>query len=216
VEQTVGFANYFSSYGYLYEQKSMLNDDVRMQTYYDAILKNKSAFQNKIVLDVGTGTGILAVWAAHAGATKVYAVEATQMATKAQKLVDAINVSDRVVVIQGKIEDIHIPEQVDIIISEWMGLFLLRESMLDSVLYARDKWLRPGGSLYPSHARMYIAAIRREQEGKRRYNDYLDCIQDWDDFVPKVFDRYNVDMHSLSSDFDKILSKNHSLVLGTL
>lgn len=44
--------------------------------------------------------------------------------------------------------------QVDIIISEWMGYFLLRESMLDSVLVARDKFLKPGGALYPSHANM--------------------------------------------------------------
>ena len=50
--------------------------------------------------------------------------------------------------------------QVDIIISEWMGYFLLRESMLDSVLYARDKWLKPGGALYPSHCKMYLAPIR--------------------------------------------------------
>jgi len=134
----------------------MLSDEVRMQAYYDAVLKNTEAFKNKVVLDVGTGTGILAIWAAQAGAAKVYAVEATDMAQKAQKLVDANNVGPKIVVIQGKIEDVDIPEQVDIIISEWMGLFLLRESMLDSVLFARDKWLKPGGSLYPSHARMFF------------------------------------------------------------
>lgn len=63
-------------------------------------------------------------------------------------------------VIQGTIETVDLPEKVDIIISEWMGYFLLRESMLDSVLIARDKFLKPGGALYPSHARMYFAAIR--------------------------------------------------------
>lgn len=60
---------------------------------------------------------------------------------------------------QGTIETISLPEQVDIIISEWMGYFLLRESMLDSVLVARDKFLRPGGALYPSHASIYLAPI---------------------------------------------------------
>ncbi len=63
-------------------------------------------------------------------------------------------------VIQGTIESIELPEKVDIIISEWMGYFLLRESMLDSVLLARDKFLKPGGALYPSHARMFMAPIR--------------------------------------------------------
>jgi hypothetical protein len=65
-------------------------------------------------------------------------------------------------VIQGTIESVVIPEKVDIIISEWMGFFLLRESMLDSVLIARDRWLKPGGAMYPSHARMYFAPIRNQ------------------------------------------------------
>jgi len=181
----------------------MLCDEVRMQAYYDAIFKNTEAFKNKIVLDVGTGTGILAIWAAHAGSAKVYAVEATDMAQKAQKLVDANNVGSKVVVIQGKIEDVEIPEKVDIIISEWMGLFLLRESMLDSVLFARDKWLKPGGALYPSHARMYFTAIQRDNEAKNRYNDYVSSMQDWEKFVPKTHHRFGVDMSCLSADFDK-------------
>ena len=63
-------------------------------------------------------------------------------------------------VIQGTIETVQLPEKVDIIISEWMGYFLLRESMLDSVLHARDRFLKPGGSLFPSHARLYLAPIR--------------------------------------------------------
>ena len=45
-------------------------------------------------------------------------------------------------------------EKVDIIISEWMGYFLLYESMFDSVIYARDKWLAPGGMLMPNRANL--------------------------------------------------------------
>lgn len=58
--------------------------------------------------------------------------------------------------------------QVDIIISEWMGYFLLRESMLDSVLAARDRFLAPGGAMYPSHARMYLGAARSNAAHHRR------------------------------------------------
>ena len=57
--------------------------------------------------------------------------------------------SEVVEVIQGTIESVELPEKVDIIISEWMGYFLLRESMLDSILVARDRYLKPGGALYP-------------------------------------------------------------------
>jgi hypothetical protein len=49
-------------------------------------------------------------------------------------------------VIKGKMEEVELPEKVDIIVSEWMGFYLLHESMLDSVLYARDKWLNEGGT----------------------------------------------------------------------
>lgn len=50
-----------------------------------------------------------------------------------------------ITLIKGKIEEIELPvEKVDIIISEWMGYCLLYESMLDTVLFARDKWLVSG------------------------------------------------------------------------
>ncbi len=53
-------------------------------------------------------------------------------------------------------------EKVDIIISEWMGYFLLYESMFDSVLYARNKWLTEDGILFPDRAKIYIAALDDE------------------------------------------------------
>jgi len=69
------------------------------------------------------------------------------MANHARKLAEANGVGDKVEVIQGLMENLELPEKVDIIISEWMGYFLLRESMLDSVLVARDKFMKPGGSM---------------------------------------------------------------------
>lgn len=74
-EASSDFANYFCTYAYLYHQKQMLTDNLRMQSYQDAMKRNPKCFQDKVVLDVGTGSGILAIWAAQAGAKKVYAVE---------------------------------------------------------------------------------------------------------------------------------------------
>ena len=54
-------------------------------------------------------------------------------------------------------------EKVDIIISEWMGYFLLYESMLDSVLWARDKYLAPGGKMLLDRGQIFIAAIEDEE-----------------------------------------------------
>ena len=67
-----------------------------------------------------------------------------------------LQLSNVVEVIQGTVESVELPEKVDIIISEWMGYFLMRESMLDSVIVARDKFLKEGGAMYPSHARMLM------------------------------------------------------------
>ena len=71
------------------------------------------------------------------------------MATHAKKLVEANGLGDVVEILQSTVEEVELPEQVDVIISEWMGYALLYESMLDSVLHARDKWLVPGGVMLP-------------------------------------------------------------------
>ena len=172
-----------------------------MQAYYTAIMSNRNVFKDKVVMDVGSGSGILAIWAAQAGAKRVYAVEYTDMARHARRVVQANGLQDVVTVIQGAVEDVKIPKEdwetfglkvegdeggeedeqcssdnscssnnnsnskvVDIIISEWMGYFLLRESMLDSVIRARELFLKPTtGILLPSHATMLIAPISNSQ-----------------------------------------------------
>ena len=59
-----------------------------------------------------------------------------------------------------QVEEISLPvDKVDCIISEWMGYFLFYESMLDTVLYARDKWLVPGGLMLPDRANLSIVGI---------------------------------------------------------
>ncbi|KAL0660005.1 hypothetical protein Bca4012_080590 [Brassica carinata] len=120
----------------------MLKDVVRTKTYQNVIYQNKFLIKDKVVLDVGAGTGILSLFCAKAGAKHVYAVECSQMADMAKEIVKANGFSDVITVLKGKIEEIELPTpKVDVIISEWMGYFLLFENMLDSVLYARNKWL---------------------------------------------------------------------------
>ncbi|MCL7036282.1 hypothetical protein MKW94_016603 [Papaver nudicaule] len=200
VDKSVDFANYFCTYGFLYHQKEMLCDRVRMDAYYNSIFENKDHFVGKTVLDVGTGSGILAIWSAQAGARKVYAVEATKMSEHARELVKANNLQDVVEVIEGTIEDITLPEKVDVIISEWMGYFLLRESMFDSVIVARDRWLKPTGMMYPSHARMFVAPIRSGL-GDQKMSDFESCMGDWSNFLKETKTYYGVDMSVLTNSF---------------
>lgn len=78
------------------------------------------------MLDVGTGSGILAIWSAQAGARKVYAVEATKMAEHARDLVKANNVQDVVEVIEGSMEDVTLPEK---------GFFFLSNCSVCTIFY---------------------------------------------------------------------------------
>lgn len=136
----------------------MIQDKVRTSTYARYILSTPSVFEDATVLDVGCGTGILSLLAARAGAKRVFAVDASDIAVKAEKIVKANNLDNVITVIRGKIEDIQLPEgiKVDVIISEWMGYALLYESMLDSVLHARDRFLKPGGVMAPSQSKMML------------------------------------------------------------
>merc|ERR1712190_215296 len=80
----------------------------------------------------------------------------------AKQIVKDNKLDDVVTIIRGKVEEISLPEgvdKVDIIISEWMGYCLFYESMLDTVLYARDKWLAPNGLMMPDKARMWMVGI---------------------------------------------------------
>lgn len=155
---------YFGSYSSFHIHEEMLKDTVRTKTYQSAIMDNPQDFEGKIVLDIGAGTGILSIFAAKAGAKHVYAIEFAEIALFATEIIKQNGLEDKITVIKGKMEEIELPvPQVDIIISEWMGYFLLYESMLDSVLFARDKYLVPGGKMLPDKADIYIAAIEDGQ-----------------------------------------------------
>jgi len=151
---------YFNSYAHFGIHEEMLKDSVRTGAYQRAILQNKHLFEGKTVLDVGSGTGILCMFAAKAGAAKVIGIECSEIIHIARKVVKSNNLDDKIEFIQGKAEEVTLPvDKVDIIISEWMGYFLLYESMLDTVIFCRDKWLVPGGLIFPDKASLHIAAI---------------------------------------------------------
>ncbi|KAL5201157.1 hypothetical protein ABZP36_035511 [Zizania latifolia] len=151
---------YFDSYSHFGIHEEMLKDVVRTRSYQNVITQNSFLFKDKIVLDVGAGTGILSLFCAKAGAKHVYAIECSQMADMAKEIVKTNGFSDVITVIKGKVEEIELPVQkVDVIISEWMGYFLLFENMLNTVLYARDKWLADGGVVLPDKASLHLTAI---------------------------------------------------------
>jgi len=82
-----------------------------------------------------------------------------------------IMLSKAITLVKGKLEEAELPlDQFDIIISEWMGYFLLYESMLDTVLLARDKYLKKGGLIFPDTATLYMAAIEDQDYKEEKIN----------------------------------------------
>ncbi|XP_031110661.1 probable protein arginine N-methyltransferase 3 [Ipomoea triloba] len=169
--------NYFGSYSSFGIHREMISDKERTDAYRRAIVENPSLFRGSTVMDVGCGTGILSLFAAQAGASRVMAVEASEkmagVATQIAKengLLWNNSLTGVIEVVQGMVEELDgtrniQPNSVDVLISEWMGYCLLYESMLSSVLLARDKWLKPGGAILPDTATMFVAGFGRGGTG---------------------------------------------------
>jgi protein arginine N-methyltransferase 1 len=116
-----------------------------------------------------------------AGAKHVIGVDMSTIIEKAREIVEANGMSDKITLLQGKMEEVVLPfPKVDIIISEWMGYFLLYVSMLDTVLYARDKYLVKDGLIFPDKATIFMAGIedgeyKEEKIGCKLHNCQVDC-----------------------------------------
>ncbi|KAI1452897.1 S-adenosyl-L-methionine-dependent methyltransferase [Annulohypoxylon moriforme] len=177
---------YWDSYAGVEIHETMLKDTVRTDAYRDFIYNNKQLFAGKTVLDIGCGTGILSMFCAKAGASKVIAVDASAIITKAQENIFHNGLSSIITCVHGKIEEVSLPvDEVDIIVSEWMGYCLLFEAMLPSVLYARDRYLKPDGLLVPSHANIWVAPVSDPQY-------VADNVDFWRDV-------YGFDMHAMQA-----------------
>jgi protein arginine N-methyltransferase 1 len=162
---------YFDSYSHFGIHEEMLKDEVRTLSYKNSICNNKHLFKDKVVLDVGCGTGILCMFAAQAGAKQVIGIDCSEIIVHARQIVKDNRFDNVITLIKGKVEEVELPvEKVDIIISEWMGYFLLYESMLDTVLFARDKWLAPGGLIFPDKATLYLTAIEDADYKEEKMN----------------------------------------------
>jgi len=154
-------AQYFGAYADLAVHAEMLRDSTRTLAYQAAL--EAARLPGKTVLDVGSGTCVLSIFAARAGAAHVYAVEASALAEQARRIVAENGLSDVITVLQGRVEEVELPiAQVDVIVSEWMGACWRLDA---SESHAPDRLcavLRTHAPLRPACARPLAAPRRRD------------------------------------------------------
>jgi hypothetical protein len=138
--------------------KDMLRDVVRTSAYHDAI--RRVVQPGDRVIDFGSGTGVLAIFAARAGA-RVEAIERTAMVEHAREIAQRSGCPS----IRFHHTD-HLgfagEAPADVIVSEWMGHALFYESMLEPLIALRERWLRPGGKMVPARVSIGCALVTDE------------------------------------------------------
>jgi len=133
----------------------LIADRVRTDAYAAAL--RQTVEPGSIVVDIGTGTGILAFLACHAGAKKVYAIEPADAIEVARELAAANGCADRVEFIQARSTQVALPERVDVIVSDLGGVLPLFQDHLPSIIDARRRFLKRGGALLPRREVMWVA-----------------------------------------------------------
>lgn len=164
----------------------MLNDQVRTGTYLTAI--PQMIQPGDIVLEIGTGTGVLAVAAAKAGATHVYAVEAGSMGKAAQTVFEANGVADRITLIEGWSTEIDLPQKANVLLSEIVSNDGFSERILEFTLDARKRLITPNARQIPSQLRMYGMPVTAAQSWLSERFFTNDVVQQWRDWYDINFD----------------------------
>jgi protein arginine N-methyltransferase 1 len=148
--------------------RSMLVDSVRMQSHLRAILKTVKP--GDIVLDIGSGTGVLACIACMAGARRVYAVEQGPIVELAKSICRQNGFQDRVIFLNDWSTNINLPEPVDVIVTETIGNIGFEEGILGWIIDAKARLLAAGGRIVPNSVDLVAAPV----EHAENYDFYID------------------------------------------
>ncbi len=161
-----------TSFGGLSHHEEMLSDTVRVDAYHRAIHRNVGS--GDVVLDLGSGTGLLAFIASRAGAAKVYAVEHSDVIEVAREI-GRHNGFTNIEFVQANSREFSPNEPIDVVLHEQMGDELFNENMVENVLDLRDRVLAPGGRILPARFRLFMEPVtfRPEMRVRRFHNIVL-------------------------------------------
>jgi hypothetical protein len=155
----------------------MLDDEVRTSSFLAAI--REVVRPGDVVLEIGTGTGVLAIGAARAGARRVYAVERTAIRESAKALFLANDVGDRVTLLTGHSSRVDLPERANVLVSEVIGNDIFDERIVDIVRDARRRFLLPDARLIPSRLRVFALPLDIPGEELARHSFALANLERW-------------------------------------
>lgn len=146
-----------SAFGDLRQHDRMLADRVRTDAYWAGIQKHVAP--GDVVVDLGTGTGVLALFAARAGASRVHAIEHGPMA----EVAEAVVLDNRVHTVE--VHRLHsrsfqLPERVDAIVHEQIGEAMFDERVVENIAELRDRVLKPGGMILPARLQLCIEPVQ--------------------------------------------------------
>jgi type I protein arginine methyltransferase len=137
--------------------EEMLADHVRVNAYAKALEECLSP--DDVVVDVGTGTGILAFLAARSGAKRVYAIDHSEVIEVA-KAVAELNGIKGIEFVRAHSRDFSPPERVDILLHEQIGNLLFEERMVETLLDLRERALKEGGRIVPGRFRLFLDPVQ--------------------------------------------------------
>ena len=140
----------------LYQHDQMLADRIRVESYWKAISKHVG--EGDVVIDLGTGTGVLALFAAKQGA-EVHAVEHGPIVAAAEA-VARDNGIENIQFHRVHSGDLELPGKADFIIHEQIGEAAYDERVIDNIADLRDRLLKPGGKILPSQLDLYIEPVQ--------------------------------------------------------
>jgi len=141
----------------LYNYGQLIADEGRTRAYAESLKRHVTSAS--VVVDIGTGTGIFALFAARLGARKVYAIEADDAIMFGRRIAAQNGLDGRVEFIQGLSTEVQLPEKADLIVSEIHGVLPAYQRSLVSIIDARDRFLNPGGCVIPRRETLWAALV---------------------------------------------------------
>jgi PRMT5 arginine-N-methyltransferase/ribosomal protein L11 methyltransferase PrmA len=149
----------------------MLADQYRSEAFMQAL--RGAVHPGAVVMDIGTGPGIMAVLACQLGASRVYAIEPCEIIQVAREIAAANHCAEKIVFFEDLSTEVTIPVLADVIVSDLRGLLPLFGRHIPSIVDARRRFLAPGGTLIARKDRIWAAVVDTPKE-------YGKVVDAWD------------------------------------